>query len=161
MKILFATSEIAPWVKTGGLGDVAAALPPALRAAGLDVAVLVPAYPALLAAFPAAREIARAPALGGQLPDATLLQATAPDGTTLLLLDHAPYFARAGNPYLGADGRDWPDNHLRFGLLSPPGSARRPARWPGAPTSSIATTGRPAWRRPTCATCQVARRRRW
>jgi starch synthase len=32
--ILFATSEMAPWVKTGGLGDVAAALPVALRHAG-------------------------------------------------------------------------------------------------------------------------------
>jgi starch synthase len=42
VKILFATSEIAPWMKTGGLGDVAAALPPALRAAGMDVRVLVP-----------------------------------------------------------------------------------------------------------------------
>ena len=52
MKILFATSEIAPWMKTGGLGDVAAALPPALRAAGLDVRVLVPYYPALRRAFP-------------------------------------------------------------------------------------------------------------
>jgi glycogen synthase len=45
VKVLFATSEIAPWVKTGGLGDVAAALPPALRQAGMDVRVLVPYYP--------------------------------------------------------------------------------------------------------------------
>ncbi|MRR09382.1 starch synthase, partial [bacterium] len=56
MKVLFATSEIAPWVKTGGLGDVAAALPPALAAAGVDMRVLVPAYPALREAFPETRE---------------------------------------------------------------------------------------------------------
>ncbi|MGB4910752.1 MAG: glycogen/starch synthase, partial [Candidatus Dechloromonas phosphoritropha] len=40
LSILFATSEIAPWVKTGGLGDVAAALPAALRRARHDIWVL-------------------------------------------------------------------------------------------------------------------------
>ncbi len=132
MKILFATSEIAPWVKTGGLGDVAAALPPALRAAGLDVRVLVPAYPALRLAFPRAREIARPHWLGGHLPTPSLLEAEAADGTQLLLLDYAPYFDRAGNPYLGSDGRDWPDNALRFGLLS------RVAAWLGSEASTLA-----------------------
>ena len=43
MKVLFATSEIAPWVKTGGLGDVSGALPQALHDIGIDVRVLVPA----------------------------------------------------------------------------------------------------------------------
>ena len=81
MKVLFAASEIAPWVKTGGLGDVAGVLPGALGAAGVDVRVLVPAYPALKAAFPHAREVARAHWLGGLLPVPTLLQAQAPDGT--------------------------------------------------------------------------------
>ena len=52
LAILFATSEMAPWVKTGGLGDVAAALPAALRRAGHDIRVLMPYYPALAAAFP-------------------------------------------------------------------------------------------------------------
>ncbi|MBL0355302.1 MAG: glycogen/starch synthase [Dechloromonas sp.] len=42
LSILFATSEMAPWVKTGGLGDVAAALPAALRRARHDVRVLIP-----------------------------------------------------------------------------------------------------------------------
>ena len=51
LRILFATPELAPWVKTGGLGDVSAALPAALAEAGLEVRVLVPGYPALLAAF--------------------------------------------------------------------------------------------------------------
>ncbi|MGB9193059.1 MAG: glycogen/starch synthase, partial [Azonexus sp.] len=52
LSILFDTSEMAPWVKTGGLGDVAAALPAALHRAKHDVRVLIPAYPALLKAFP-------------------------------------------------------------------------------------------------------------
>ena len=51
MKILFATSELAPWVKTGGLGDVAAALPAALHRAKHAIRVLLPAYPALLKGF--------------------------------------------------------------------------------------------------------------
>ena len=50
LSILFVTSEMAPWVKTGGLGDVSAALPAALRNAGQDVRVLLPHYPALQAA---------------------------------------------------------------------------------------------------------------
>ena len=44
LRVLFATPECAPWVKTGGLGDVGAALPAALEAGGLDVRVLLPAY---------------------------------------------------------------------------------------------------------------------
>ena len=131
MKVLFATSEIAPWVKTGGLGDVAGALPAALRALGHDVRVLVPAYPALLKSFPDAEEIARPHWLGGLLPTPGLREAVAPDGTPLLLLDYPPYFARPGNPYLGPEGRDWLDNHLRFGLLS------RVAAWLGSQSSTV------------------------
>ncbi|MGE5467824.1 MAG: glycogen synthase GlgA [Ignavibacteria bacterium] len=131
MKVLFATPEIAPWVKTGGLGDVAGALPNALRAQGLDVRVLVPAYPALKAAFPHAKEVARPHWLGGLLPSPVLLQAHAVDGLTLLLLDHPDYFDRPGNPYLDPTGRDWLDNHLRFGLLS------RVAAWLGSDASTL------------------------
>ena len=77
MNILFATSEIAPWVKTGGLGDVAAALPAALRQARQDVRVLVPRYPALAAAFPEARPAAALPSLAPLLPPCRLLAAGA------------------------------------------------------------------------------------
>ena len=118
VKVLFATSEIAPWVKTGGLGDVAAGLPSALRAAGVDARILVPYYPSLIQAYPAAPVVAELAGLGGALPPATLRQAAAPDGTPLLLLDCAVLYDRPGNPYLGRDGRDWHDNAVRFGLLS-------------------------------------------
>ena len=115
MKVLFVVSEIAPWVKTGGLGDVAAALPAALHAAGLDVRMLAPAYPALNAAFPDAAPLASFSALGRNV---SLRNATTPQGLPLYLLECGDWFARPGNPYLGPDGLDWPDNALRFGLLS-------------------------------------------
>jgi len=131
MKVLFATSELAPWVKTGGLGEVAGTLPAALRSHGVDVRVLVPAYPDLMKSFPKAKEIAQPHRLGGLLPTPTLRQAHSPDGTQLLLIDYPPYFNRLGNPYLGPEGRDWLDNHLRFGLLS------RVAAWLGSQESTL------------------------
>jgi starch synthase len=117
LAILFATSEIAPWVKTGGLGDVAAALPAALRRAGHDIRVLLPAYPALKQAFPTATAVAEIPAPAPGLPACRLLAAQ--DGALpLLLLDCPALFDRPGNPYLDANGADWTDNAIRFGLLS-------------------------------------------
>ncbi len=130
--ILFAASEMAPWVKTGGLGDVAAALPAALRRAGHDIRVLLPRYPALRLAFPQATVVAEMPALAPALPPARLLAAET-DGLPLLLLDCPPLYDRPGNPYVGADGRDWPDNASRFGLLSRVaallGQAASPLAW--------------------------------
>ena len=131
LKVLFAVSEIAPWVKTGGLGDVAGALPRALASAGCEVRVLVPAYPAMTAAFGARRLLARIDSPGGRLPAATLWEAVLPDGPTLLLLDSPECFSRDGNPYLDAAGRAWSDNALRFGLLS------RVAAMLSAPASPI------------------------
>ena len=130
MKVLFVTSEIAPWVKTGGLGDVAAALPAALASAGVDVRVLVPFYPALRQALPAARTIATFGNFGAHFADSALHQAQV-GKLSLLLLDCPAYYDRPGNPYLGVDGRDWPDNHLRFGLLS------RVAAWLGSDESHL------------------------
>ena len=117
LAILFATSEMAPWVKTGGLGDVAAALPVAVRQTGHDIRVLLPYYPALRQAFPDAACIGEIPSLAPDLPPARLLAAESA-GLPLLLLDCPALYDRPGNPYLGPDGHDWPDNAIRFGLLS-------------------------------------------
>jgi starch synthase len=126
MKILFATSELAPWVKTGGLADVAMALPAALRALGLDVRILLPFYPAMQNAFPHARVMTSCDQPGGRLPGFCLREATTPQGTPLLLLDCAALYQRDGGPYQSPAAQDWDDNHLRFGLLS------RAAAWLGS-----------------------------
>lgn len=117
LRILFATPECKPWIKTGGLADVSADLPAALRATGLDVRVLLPAYRRVLAAAPAAREIASFPAMA-KLPAARVLLAELPTGVPVLLVDSPDLYDRAGGPYQDAEGRDWDDNALRFGLLS-------------------------------------------
>lgn len=118
MKILFATSEVAPLVKTGGLADVSGALPPALGEIGLDCRVLMPGYPVVLEKLGTAVVVAR---LSG-LPDgmeARLLLGTLP-GTEipLYVLDAPQAFTRAGGPYQDAGGHDFADNALRFAVLS-------------------------------------------
>ena len=115
LKILFATSECAPLVKTGGLGDVSSALPAALREAGLDVRVLLPGYPSVLAACARATEAGRMTALGYPV---RLLDAELPHGVPLIILDCPVLFDRGGGPYQADDGEDWVDNALRFGVLS-------------------------------------------
>ena len=118
MRVLFASSELAPWAKTGGLADISAALPLALQRAGVEVRVLLPAYPALLAAHPQARLLAELPSPGAALPASRLLQVETAEGLPLWLIDCPELYARGGGPYHGPDDADWPDNHLRFGLLS-------------------------------------------
>ena len=105
-------------MQSGGLGEVSRALPAALIEAGVEMRILAPAYAPLLEAFPAAKAVAAFPEPGGALAPARLLEARAENGTPLLLLDCPPYYLRQGSAYLDAEGKDFADNHLRFGLLS-------------------------------------------
>lgn len=118
MKVLFVSSEVAPWVKTGGLGDVSGALPAALAAEGCEVRVLVPDYPAFAAAFPRRSVPVALPAPGGELPSSVLSTVRLGDRLELMLLGAPGLYDRPGGPYVDAAGRDWPDNLLRFGLLA-------------------------------------------
>ena len=59
MRVLFVTPECAPLVKVGGLGDVSAALPAALRAIDFDVRLLLPGYEAVMARLSDAAPLAR------------------------------------------------------------------------------------------------------
>jgi len=116
MNVLFATPECAPYVKTGGLGDVSGALPAALAALGHDVRVLLPAYRGMKVSGELGDGI-DLPA-SGHWPAAQLLPVRADNGVTLLLLACPSLYQRAGGPYVDSGGHDYPDNVLRFGFLS-------------------------------------------
>jgi starch synthase len=117
MNVLFATSEFAGLAKAGGLGDVSAALPRALRRRGIDVRVLLPAYPEVIANAGDITIVAHLPGHAGIGPCAIGEVRTA-DGLILYLVFEPSLYQRVGNPYAGPEGRDWPDNDLRFARLA-------------------------------------------
>jgi len=119
-------------VKTGGLGDVSAALPAAIKALGLDIRLLLPGYRQVLAWLRERREIAQLPATA-TFPRARLLEAELDSGVPLLVLDCPELYDRDGGPYQTEAGSDWSDNALRFGMLSHVaallGSGASPLAW--------------------------------
>lgn len=115
LKVLSVTSEIFPLVKTGGLADVAGALPRALAAEGVEMRSLVPGYPGILDRLVEATTVRDYGDLFGG--PARLLAGQAGD-LELFAIDAPHLYGRPGNPYLGPDGRDWPDNARRFAALA-------------------------------------------
>jgi len=120
LRVLHVGAEIFPLLKTGGLADVLGALPGALRAAGVDARVLLPAFPALRAALRDGRDVATVHGPDGVAP-AHLLAGHFDEpglaGVPIYLLDQAALFGRPGNPYSDAQGVAYADNHTRFALL--------------------------------------------
>jgi len=115
LNVLSVAAEVYPLIKTGGLADVVAALPPALAREGIATRTLIPGYPAVMAALRGPEAVHTFARLHGG-PARLLASHTA--GLDLLALDAPHLFARPGNPYLGPDGKEWPDNALRFAALA-------------------------------------------
>ncbi|MEY6431578.1 glycogen synthase GlgA [Thioalkalicoccus limnaeus] len=116
-RILMASSEAHPLVKTGGLGDVAASLPAALRELGQDARLIIPAYPAAVKGLLETRVLCELE-IPGVRPPVRLLGGRHPDHPIPVYLVEAPdYFSREGNPYIDVSGRDWGDNPERFLLF--------------------------------------------
>ncbi|HWL80967.1 MAG TPA: glycogen synthase GlgA [Roseomonas sp.] len=117
MRVLFVTSEFAGLAKAGGLGDVSAALPRALIRQGVDIRVVMPAYPEVLARASGVEVVGELPGRA-EIPPCSIGRVRLEDGLTLYLLIAPSLYDRPGNPYCAPNGEEWPDQDLRFGRLS-------------------------------------------
>jgi starch synthase len=115
MNILMVASEATPFAKTGGLADVLGALPAALQARGEQTAVVLPAY--RQNQYPNKPRVAYrglwVPIGPGYLVD---IHETTERGVTFYFVDCPPLFDREA--IYGAGGADYPDNYIRFAVLS-------------------------------------------
>lgn len=112
--VLAVASEIYPLVKTGGLADVAGALPGALADHGVRTRTLVPGYRQVLAKVEPGAELARFDDLFG---GPARVFASEAHGLDLLVIEADHLYDRPGGPYANAEGTDWPDNWRRFAAL--------------------------------------------
>src|SRR4051794_32674455 len=109
------SSEASPWAKTGGLADVLGALPAALARQGHQVAVVVPRYMHAKDA-PASIVYENLWIPVGDRYYETTIWGLQSDILTTFFVEQTELFDRPGL-YGDQDG-DFPDNHIRFGLLS-------------------------------------------
>ena len=111
-RILFASSEATPLIKTGGLADISGSLPAALKAIRQAVRLVLPAYPEALRNAGRTKKVATL-TVGGHTIQ--LLEGRMPDSQVVVwLVDSPEHFAREGRPYTDDYGHDWPDNAERF-----------------------------------------------
>jgi starch synthase len=118
MDVTFVTTELAPFVKVGGLADVSAALPKALRGFGHAVTVVMPRFPELEqhGLLLARRLTPLRFGLGDRSFEATVLDGRLASQVDLVVVDVPGLFDRGG--VYGQSGEDFADNALRFAVLS-------------------------------------------
>ena len=135
-KILFVSSELHPFAKTGGLGDVCNSLPKALKALHQDIRVLIPAYPF---AIEKAENIKQVAAI--ELPEegfpgklglpvvfdhankrkahsVNILETKLPGSHVKVWMIESELYNRPGTPYFDAKNNEWEDNDFRFALVN-------------------------------------------
>jgi starch synthase len=112
MEILFVTSEVAPFSKTGGLGDVAGALPAALAARGHAVSVVTPRYGSIDPAAAGLSPLHRALRVRGEATTVWVAKGRAP----VYFVEHERLFGSRRGLY-GDGAADYADNAERFAVL--------------------------------------------
>lgn len=116
MRVLFVSSEVASLAKTGGLADVALALPKALHELGIEIAVVMPKYRAVNGKAEMA-EVARfSVPIAGEEKECIAYQGTLPNSEVpIYFVSHDPYFDR---PELYGEGSEYEDALERFAFFS-------------------------------------------
>jgi starch synthase len=119
MRVLQVSAELFPLLKTGGLADIAGALPVALRAAGQDVRVLLPGFPKIVSGVTNLTEVVVLPAPWGDRTRVLAGQIRVPGVPDIFayVIDAPALYDRPGNPYEDAQRQPYGDNHRRFALL--------------------------------------------
>lgn len=121
LRVLQVSAELFPLLKTGGLADVAGALPGALAAAGCDVRALLPGFPAIIAGLQEAEPVGQFTLPWGETVQVLAAQLPAAGAAKPVLrayVLHAPgLYDRPGNPYEDAQRQPYADNHRRFAAL--------------------------------------------
>ncbi|MGQ9731594.1 MAG: glycogen synthase [Candidatus Zipacnadales bacterium] len=117
MNVLYASNEVVPFAKVGGLADVAGTLPAALTERGLDVRVVMPLHRSCLRHGPfelicPSMEVV----LGAETLEASILEGRLPDGKTpIYFIKYDPFFNRA--EVYGESGTDYPDSAERYAFF--------------------------------------------
>ena len=115
-KLLFASSEVVPLAKTGGLADVAAALPAALSRLGLDVRIVMPAYRGCRAKL---QNVMRIGAFKVRDQPFEILEGhLSGNSARIWLVDCPALYDREGDPYHDTRHQPWGDNAWRFACFS-------------------------------------------
>lgn len=122
LRILLLSSEVAPFAKTGGLADVAGALPKALQALGHDVRVILPKYVSVKDRHYNLRNVSQLKGIevsqGKRKYPVSFKSAFLPDSRVrTYFLEYDPYYARDSLYSDPATGKDWKDNPERFALF--------------------------------------------
>ncbi len=112
MQVLFAGAELHPYVKVGGLADVMAALPRALRRAGVDVRVVVPGFTAFREGIALGRDVLVIDDFFGA-GRAHVRAGDAGDGLPVYVVDCPALYDRGADPY-----EERGDSHVRFAAFS-------------------------------------------
>ncbi len=113
-KVLFASSEVHPLIKTGGLADVAGSLPRALDKLNQDIRIILPNYPSIKTT----EEVRFISSVRVNNQDANILETQLPNSNVIVwLVDCPALFDTPGNPYVDETGNVWENIAERFALF--------------------------------------------
>jgi starch synthase len=116
MKVLQVSAEIFPLLKTGGLADIAGALPAALQRAGCDARVLLPGFSGIMADLKNSHVLSELHAPWGER--VAVRQGWLESlGLVAYVIDSPALYWRHGSPYEDAQRKPYADNYRRFALL--------------------------------------------